>query len=654
MKVLDFGLAKPIDAEIELTKCGAVVGTPAFMSPEQARGEKVDHRTDLFSLGAVMYKLCTGRLPFNGPTTMAVHMALGTQEPQPVRELNPAVPESLANLIHQLLSKNAATRPESASELVKQLRAIAENGAASRNRSAEQVPSQPQLMPPNVVYVPMSVTAMPEANPFADIDVSDSELLEPTSPGTRTVSKPTQKQPAGVWPWALGFMAFAALVLGGVIIIIKNKDGTETKIEVPDGLGITIKDKGGKTLAKVEPKPEPPVRPAGTRALQFEPGNTVVATKVPHRATTELTIEVWVALQPSTGDNPETICSVPNGYLSVMGNQLNLYTFHGGSVTDKAFTPGQRMHVAGVNDGKQRRLYVDGKLLAKTDDAGILWPEASKPDFQGQLAMGSHKFAGTIEMVRISTTGRYDKEFTPPAKFTKDKDTFALYLFEEGVGDTLNDSSGNGYHAKITGAKWVSLDPDRKAAEWVIEQGGSVQCEGLPNEIKVIADLPKVSFTVTKVNLVNTPVGDAGLVHIKELKSLINLVLHSTKVTDAGLEHLKESKNLTTLDLTSTQVSDAGLVHIKELKNLIFLSLNGTPVGDAGLAHVKELKNLTQLNLQSTQVTDAGLVHIKELKTLGLINVSNTKVTNEGLDAFHAALPGCKIVHDGGVIEPKK
>src|SRR5215207_9227721 len=81
VKVLDFGLAKPIGTDAELTKSGAVVGTPAYMSPEQARGEKVDRRTDLFSLGAVLYRLCTGRPPFNGPNAMAVLTALATQEP---------------------------------------------------------------------------------------------------------------------------------------------------------------------------------------------------------------------------------------------------------------------------------------------------------------------------------------------------------------------------------------------------------------------------------------------------------------------------------------------------------------------------------------------------------------------------------------------
>ena len=105
VKVLDFGLARPLDARAGVTASMAVIGTPAYMSPEQARGEKVDARTDLFSLGAVLYRMCGGRLPFEGPTTMAVLMALGMEDPPPLRELNPAVPEPLAELIHQLLAK---------------------------------------------------------------------------------------------------------------------------------------------------------------------------------------------------------------------------------------------------------------------------------------------------------------------------------------------------------------------------------------------------------------------------------------------------------------------------------------------------------------------------------------------------------------------
>src|SRR5262249_32190156 len=148
VKVLDFGLAKPVDAEAELTRSGAVVGTPAYMSPEQARAERVDHRTDLFSLGSVLYRLCTGKLPFQGPTTMAVLVGLGPQEPPPVRGRSPEVPESLAALVHQLLAKTADARPQSAAEVVKRLRAIAEELAVPRAQPVEQSASLPQVVQP--------------------------------------------------------------------------------------------------------------------------------------------------------------------------------------------------------------------------------------------------------------------------------------------------------------------------------------------------------------------------------------------------------------------------------------------------------------------------------------------------------------------------
>jgi|GEM_PF-3533904 len=116
VKVLDFGLAKPVSSDCDLTRTGVLVGSPAYMSPEQARGEKVDARSDLFSLGAVLYWLCTGRTPFERPNVMAMLIALGTEEPTPVRALNPNVPEAAATLIHKLLAKNPADRFSSSKE----------------------------------------------------------------------------------------------------------------------------------------------------------------------------------------------------------------------------------------------------------------------------------------------------------------------------------------------------------------------------------------------------------------------------------------------------------------------------------------------------------------------------------------------------------
>ena len=130
IKLLDFGLARATAEDVHLTASGAVVGTPAYMAPEQARGDKFDHRADLFSLGVVLYRLCTAKMPFRGQTTMAVLSALAIDKPQPVQELAADVPPALADLIMKLLAKNPVDRPATATDIVAAIEAI-ERGAAA-------------------------------------------------------------------------------------------------------------------------------------------------------------------------------------------------------------------------------------------------------------------------------------------------------------------------------------------------------------------------------------------------------------------------------------------------------------------------------------------------------------------------------------------
>jgi serine/threonine-protein kinase len=124
VKLLDFGLARAAGSRSNLTHSGEVHGTPEFMSPEQARGQQLDARSDLFSLGAVLYTLCTGARPFQGPSVMAVLTALAVDTPVPVRDRNPDVPQALAELVERLLEKDPAQRPASAGAVRDALLAI--------------------------------------------------------------------------------------------------------------------------------------------------------------------------------------------------------------------------------------------------------------------------------------------------------------------------------------------------------------------------------------------------------------------------------------------------------------------------------------------------------------------------------------------------
>jgi hypothetical protein len=113
VKLTDFGLARAAD-DASLTQSGVIAGTPLYMSPEQAAGEPVDHRSDLFSLGSVLYALCTGRPPFRAGGTLAVLKRVAGDAPRPIAELNPEIPGWLCDLIARLHAKSPADRYPSA------------------------------------------------------------------------------------------------------------------------------------------------------------------------------------------------------------------------------------------------------------------------------------------------------------------------------------------------------------------------------------------------------------------------------------------------------------------------------------------------------------------------------------------------------------
>ena len=120
VKITDFGLARAVD-DVSMTQTGLITGTPQFMSPEQAQGHTVDHRSDLFSLGSVLYTMCTGRPPFRAESAVAMLRRVCEEEPRPLEEVNSGIPNWLIAIIEKLLDKNPCHRFELASEVADQL-----------------------------------------------------------------------------------------------------------------------------------------------------------------------------------------------------------------------------------------------------------------------------------------------------------------------------------------------------------------------------------------------------------------------------------------------------------------------------------------------------------------------------------------------------
>ena len=188
LKVLDFGLAKLARPEMametigatqddpnaaHLTSPGATVGTIAYMSPEQARGEKLDARTDLFSLGVVLYQMATGRLPFSGATSAVIFHAILELDPVPPLQLNSALPPKLEEIIEKALEKDRDLRYQSAADLRGDLRRL------KRDRESGRKPAQ--------------AASSSAAVPLASSATSGASLAQRTS-GSAVVSAARQNK----------------------------------------------------------------------------------------------------------------------------------------------------------------------------------------------------------------------------------------------------------------------------------------------------------------------------------------------------------------------------------------------------------------------------------------------------------------------------
>ncbi|HTU20014.1 MAG TPA: protein kinase [Gemmataceae bacterium] len=239
VKILDFGLARAVHDDTHLTAAGGILGTPAYMAPEQADAQETDHRADLFSLGAVLYRCCTGEAPFKGPSTLAILSALANKKPAPVREKNPDVPPALADLIMRLLAKAPGERPQSAQEVAEILRRIEQEYAL---------------------------------------------------PSPKKVSK----RPRSRWK-----AAFTAAVLGlglmaaaGVIVVkVRGPGGKESEVTAPEGSKIAVDAKGNVTVTlppdklaspAVKPGPNAPAKQADPAELEcrLKAGNSYVTALV--------------------------------------------------------------------------------------------------------------------------------------------------------------------------------------------------------------------------------------------------------------------------------------------------------------------------------------------------------------------------------------
>jgi serine/threonine protein kinase/Tfp pilus assembly protein PilF len=237
VKILDFGLVKiepeelqpveqnstKIEPQHQLTSPGVAMGTASYMSPEQARGQLVDARTDLFSLGSVLYQMAGGVLPFAGDTAAVIFDAILNREPEPVDKINPALPAEFGRIISKLLEKDRTLRCQSATELKTDLNRLKRNLDSGVKRAAELTETKSGVPKPGTKSVAVlyfeNLSAAKEDEYLRDGITEDIITELSKIRGLNTFSRPTVLafRDKSATPSQVGNVLRAAFVLTGTL-----------------------------------------------------------------------------------------------------------------------------------------------------------------------------------------------------------------------------------------------------------------------------------------------------------------------------------------------------------------------------------------------------------------------------------------------------
>jgi serine/threonine-protein kinase len=233
IKLTDFGIARAT-AQSRLTQVGSVVGTAAYLAPEQARGEEATPAADVYALGVVLYQLLTGRLPWEGSTLAELAIRRENERPLPPTSYDPDVPETLSQAVLRSLEGEAAARYRSARDLARALEA---------GLSGQEPPPPSDELPTDMLSAgpATSPTRRMEPDPVTPIAPEPIARQRPARQAARPVAAPAARQKpsaGGRFARALGILLLiailAALIAGGVLLLTDAGQGTE--------IGQTIKD----------------------------------------------------------------------------------------------------------------------------------------------------------------------------------------------------------------------------------------------------------------------------------------------------------------------------------------------------------------------------------------------------------------------------
>jgi serine/threonine protein kinase len=317
--LVDFGLAKmlkePTEAEQEtataLTNAGTILGTPEYLSPEQAVGKAVDSRTDIYSLGVVLFQMLTGRVPFTGATPVMTVIQHTMSTPPSVSQLNPTIPRQVEDVILKALAKSPEQRYATAGDFVRALRAAIESYGLQAPNSTDMKTGE--KITPSMLMSNNTLLEMPMVSVYEETTIETAKPLKSSSqhvfgelPAETTPASKGPGKSKPLWMPIVGLILILFLLIGGSATVLYFKIGHQTPHVA------TITRPGSTATTNTDdafPKPRIPV------------GNLLYRTKVPGSPCASLD-SLWV-----TSINAGELCGPSSMELTNIGSRFLAATY---------------------------------------------------------------------------------------------------------------------------------------------------------------------------------------------------------------------------------------------------------------------------------------------------------------------------------------
>lgn len=705
--ITDFGLARrPAQPGAVETQSGIIMGTPAYMAPEQARGEvrAIGPRTDVYSLGVILYELLSGRRPFGGTVGEVIGQVIHV-EPEPPSKVRPDADPRLEAICLKAMAKDPAARYGSMRELADALVEYVRGGAPKPEPSPASPSTAGAAAPPPALQ---EAIAELMTEPSAGADAASEAAPVSAGRGVRP----------RMWAWLLGICLLGASVVGSVIYF-SSTPTVQVVINI-NNFGVDLTDKSfafffdGQPISAEELKAPMEVK-VGDHEVVVKRGDEVVrrftfVVRKDAGPRIELREEDSEVKPPAPAPSPKIEKNY--AYYSAGKWQPMIQTDDDLASTAQAGVVGEHLRLKdGVLDinrgtviipvraanmairGKFQNLEARGfsvlvRCIDPITDGHYGFGQNGYNQF-GAYRIGGPKPGWSLPTISVTLPRNQPFEFMVVA----DGAELSGFVNGQRVLHGQDTAFADGHFGLYTDPRYGRAlvreleyrilderplppferpDPDRRVAHWILARGGHVRLAVGPDEQEVeTADkLPKQPFEVLGALLNDREFQDADLKRLHGPKRLATFSLRTAVLTDSGFNTLVHSFQVQVLDISKTKVSETGLKQLSVLPKLQSLHLGNLPASDdtlatlknnrelellsiphskvtnAGLAHLVVLPKLVSLDLSHCSITDEGLAYLQMCRRLKHLTLTGTKVTTEGVRKLQVALPNCKIEYE--------